>query len=132
MRDWLADPSADTLETLDEQSKRWGDAGAFDISARARIPPFEAIELDSSGVFPPQPLTVVVHGDPHGLIPMATAEEERSADPGWVAAQRAFAARSNRSRFVIAARSGHLIVNERPDLVIAEVEAMLVELRRSP
>lgn len=52
---WLADPSAGTLETLrlDGPSKRWVDAGAFDASARARIPPFEAIELDLSRVFPP-------------------------------------------------------------------------------
>jgi pimeloyl-ACP methyl ester carboxylesterase len=78
------------------------------------------------------PLTVVVHGEPRGLIPMANTEQERSADPEWIAAQRAFAARSNRSRFVIAARSGHLVVDERPDLVIAEVKAMLAELRRSP
>jgi hypothetical protein len=43
------------LETLrlDGHSKRRGDAGAFDISVRARIPPFEAIELDLSRVFPP-------------------------------------------------------------------------------
>jgi hypothetical protein len=52
---WLAESSAGTLETLrfDEQSKRRVDAGAFDASARARIPPFEAVELDLSRVFPP-------------------------------------------------------------------------------
>jgi Uma2 family endonuclease len=55
MHFWLADPSAGTLETLrlDVQSKRWVDAGAFVASARALIPPFEAIELDLSRVFPP-------------------------------------------------------------------------------
>jgi Uma2 family endonuclease len=55
MHYWLADPSAGTLETLrlDPQSKRWVDAGAFDASARARIQPFDAIELDLSRVFPP-------------------------------------------------------------------------------
>jgi len=50
---WLADPSAGTLETLrlDGPSKRWVDGGAFDASARGRIAPFEAIELDLSRVF---------------------------------------------------------------------------------
>ncbi len=54
---WIADPIARTLETLrlDSESKRWVDAGAFDASSRARVAPFEAIELDLSRVFPPPP-----------------------------------------------------------------------------
>lgn len=54
---WLADPAAGTLETyrLDRASGRWVDSGAFDATARARIPPFEAVELDLSRVFPPLP-----------------------------------------------------------------------------
>ena len=44
---WLADPASQTLETyrLDPTTTRWVDSGAFDATARARIPPFEAVEL---------------------------------------------------------------------------------------
>ncbi len=76
------------------------------------------------------PLTVVVHGEPRDLIPMASEEEKRAADPAWLAAERTFAARSSRSRWVVAAGSGHLIADEKPDLVIAEVRTMLAEVRR--
>lgn len=56
-RYWLADPAARTLETyrLDSAAQRWMDAGAFDADARARIPPFEAVELDLARIFPPPP-----------------------------------------------------------------------------
>jgi Uma2 family endonuclease len=51
---WIADPAACTLETyrLDRASRRWVDSGAFDASARVGVPPFEAIELDLSRIFP--------------------------------------------------------------------------------
>jgi Uma2 family endonuclease len=54
---WLADPTARTLETfrLDPSAQRWVDAGAFEASERARIAPFEAVELDLARVFPPAP-----------------------------------------------------------------------------
>lgn len=78
------------------------------------------------------PLTVVVHGEPRGLLPMASAAEERAAEPGWIAAQQAFAARSTRGRLVVAAGSGHLIAQERPDLVVAEVKDVVAETRRGP
>ncbi len=54
---WIADPAARTLETLrlDPAAKRWVDSGAFDATSVGRIPPFEAIELDLSRVFPPPP-----------------------------------------------------------------------------
>jgi Uma2 family endonuclease len=55
---WIADPSGRTLETyrLDPTTRRWVDSGAFDASASARIPPFEAIELDCARIFPPAPV----------------------------------------------------------------------------
>lgn len=54
---WLADPAARTLETyrLDPEAKRWMDSGAFDATAKARIEPFEAVELDLARIFPPPP-----------------------------------------------------------------------------
>lgn len=55
---WIADPAARTLETLrlDSSTKRWVDAGAFDASSsRARIAPFEELEIDLSRLFPPPP-----------------------------------------------------------------------------
>ncbi|MBX3225572.1 MAG: Uma2 family endonuclease [Labilithrix sp.] len=56
---WIADPAAGTLETykLDRQTRRWVDSGAFDATAHARIPPFEAVELDLGRIFPPAPAT---------------------------------------------------------------------------
>ena len=57
---WIADPAARTLETyrLDPATKLWVDSGAFDATARARVPPFEAVELDLARVFPPAPKDV--------------------------------------------------------------------------
>ena len=45
------------------------------------------------------------------------------------AAQRAFAARSSRGLLVVAQRSGHLVTENRPDLVVATVKQMLDEVR---
>jgi pimeloyl-ACP methyl ester carboxylesterase len=78
------------------------------------------------------PLTVIVHDAPRDLIPGASAEDARAADSRWIAAQRAFAARSSRGRWVVAKGSGHLIASERPDVVIEEVKRMLRELGAAP
>jgi len=42
------------------------------------------------------------------------------------------AARSTKSRFVVATGSGHVIVEERPDLVVSEVKAILDATRPAP
>lgn len=53
---WIADPAARTLETYRlGPTQTWIDSGAFDASAVARVPPFEAIELDFARIFPPAP-----------------------------------------------------------------------------
>jgi hypothetical protein len=36
------------------EAGRWVDAGSFDDAASARIPPFEAVELDISRIFLPK------------------------------------------------------------------------------
>jgi Uma2 family endonuclease len=52
---WLVDPEERILEALrlDEATRAWIELGAFGPDASARIPPFEAIELDTSRLFPP-------------------------------------------------------------------------------
>jgi Uma2 family endonuclease len=56
---WIADPGARTLETYRlDAAKRWIDSGAFDGNAKARIAPFEAIELDLGRIFPPAPTAI--------------------------------------------------------------------------
>jgi Uma2 family endonuclease len=51
---WLVDPDARTLEALTLEAGRWVDAGSFDDAARARIAPFEAVELDIARLFLPK------------------------------------------------------------------------------
>lgn len=51
---WIIDPEARTLEALSLVSGRWQDAGSFDESALARIPPFEAIEIPVGRLFLPR------------------------------------------------------------------------------
>jgi Uma2 family endonuclease len=51
---WLVDPEARTLEALRLREGVWVDAGAFDDTAVARVPPFEAIELEVGRLFPPR------------------------------------------------------------------------------
>lgn len=52
---WLVDPDARTVEAFVLEGGRWFDAGSFDESARARIVPFEAVELEISRLFLPKP-----------------------------------------------------------------------------
>lgn len=58
---WIVDPDARTLEALTLQDGRWVDAGSFDESSTARVPPFEEIELPVSRIFLPR-----VEGPPRG------------------------------------------------------------------
>lgn len=52
---WLVDPDARTLEALALRDGIWVDAGTFDESAVARVPPFAAVELEVGRLFPPRP-----------------------------------------------------------------------------
>ncbi|HTQ07457.1 MAG TPA: Uma2 family endonuclease [Polyangiaceae bacterium] len=51
---WIVDPDSRTLEALALEGGRWVDVGSFDDTARARIAPFEAVELEISRVFLPK------------------------------------------------------------------------------
>ena len=51
---WIVDPDAGTLEALRLTDGVWVDAGTFDASSIARVPPFEAVELEVGRLFPPR------------------------------------------------------------------------------
>lgn len=51
---WIVDPQARTLEALALEGGRWVDAGSFDESHAARIPPFDAVTLSVARLFLPR------------------------------------------------------------------------------
>jgi Uma2 family endonuclease len=53
---WMVDPGERTLEAmrLDAESRAWIEVGAYGGEAIARIPPFEAVELEVGRLFPPE------------------------------------------------------------------------------
>ncbi len=51
----LVDPATRVLEALVREGERWVEAGRFSDGDVVRIPPFEAIELEVSRIFPPAP-----------------------------------------------------------------------------
>ena len=51
--DWVVDPDARTLEALELVGGRWVEVGAYDETATARVPPFEAVELPVGRLFLP-------------------------------------------------------------------------------
>ena len=54
---WIVDPEARTLEALILREGRWVDAGSFDDSALARVPPFDHVELPIGRLFLPRAAT---------------------------------------------------------------------------
>lgn len=50
---WIVDPGERTLEALRLVDGVWVDAGSHDHTSTAKIPPFEAIELEVGRLFPP-------------------------------------------------------------------------------
>ncbi len=52
---WLVDPDTRVLEALLCEGERWVEAGRFGDGDVARIPPFDAIELEVARIFPPLP-----------------------------------------------------------------------------
>lgn len=51
---WLIDPEARVLEALALRDGNWLELGVYDDSATARIPPFEAVELEIGRLFLPR------------------------------------------------------------------------------
>jgi Uma2 family endonuclease len=51
---WIVDPEALTLEALTLEGGRWVDAGSFDETSLARIPPFDSVELPIGRLFLPR------------------------------------------------------------------------------
>ena len=54
---WLVDPDARTLEALELSNGRWLDVGRWTDLEIARVPPFEAVELDLRKLFLPKQAT---------------------------------------------------------------------------
>src|SRR5690606_18290947 len=52
---WLVDPEARLLEAFALDGGQWKLLGAYDETARARIAPFEAVELPIGRLFLPEP-----------------------------------------------------------------------------
>jgi Uma2 family endonuclease len=50
---WMVDVEGRTLEALTAREAAWVRVGAWSDGDHPRIPPFEAIELDVGGLFPP-------------------------------------------------------------------------------
>lgn len=51
---WLIDPQARVLEALRREGDAWLEVGTYDDTATARIPPFDAIELEVGRLFLPR------------------------------------------------------------------------------
>jgi Uma2 family endonuclease len=51
---WLVDPSERILECFELSGGIWLRTGSYDDSATVRIKPFDAIELEVAGLFPPK------------------------------------------------------------------------------
>jgi pimeloyl-ACP methyl ester carboxylesterase len=64
---------------------------------------------------------VLVHGEPRDIDPGASPTTLAALEPKWRAAQATFAQQFIRSSFRVLEKSGHLIVSERPDVVIKAV-----------
>ncbi|HWL85290.1 MAG TPA: Uma2 family endonuclease [Polyangiaceae bacterium] len=54
---WIVDPIVRTLEAFALEGERWYDAGSYDETETARIPPFEAVEIPIGRLFLPSPRT---------------------------------------------------------------------------
>jgi Uma2 family endonuclease len=50
---WLVDPEARTLEAFELEKEGWLRLGAWSEGDQARIPPFDAIEIEVGELFPP-------------------------------------------------------------------------------
>jgi Uma2 family endonuclease len=51
---WLIDPDARVLEALELRDGIWVEVGVYDDEASARIPPFDAVELEVGRLFLPR------------------------------------------------------------------------------
>jgi len=104
-----------TQQTLRALNAQTGIASALYAEAAG----FEAsvAEVAALGPLPAdRPLTVIWHGVP---------AEPLELEPVAEAAMRQLAGQADQGRFVIAAESGHYIPYDRPDVVIAEILALL-------
>lgn len=52
---WLVDPELMTIEVFDLSRSPWVFVGIWEGRRAVRLPPFDAIELDLGGIWPPEP-----------------------------------------------------------------------------
>jgi pimeloyl-ACP methyl ester carboxylesterase len=67
------------------------------------------------------PAIVLVHDEPRGVDPTASAAELAAVEPRWRGGQESFARRFLHAKLVVARGTGHLIASERPDLVVEAI-----------
>jgi pimeloyl-ACP methyl ester carboxylesterase len=79
------------------------------------------------------PLVVLVHGvvTKDMIAPGWSEEQVARRESVWRELQDDFARRSPKGRVVIAAKSGHYIQNDQPDLVVGVVKEVVRSVRRS-
>jgi pimeloyl-ACP methyl ester carboxylesterase len=71
------------------------------------------------------PLRVLSHEQPRGLLPPGGEAEAAQLEPLWQEAQANLARLSEKGSYSVVPGSGHLIVQDRPDAVVAAVLEML-------
>jgi pimeloyl-ACP methyl ester carboxylesterase len=71
------------------------------------------------------PLRVLGHEQPRGLLPPGGEAEAARLEPLWQEAQANLARLSENGSYRVVPGSGHLIVQDRPDAVVAAVLEML-------
>jgi pimeloyl-ACP methyl ester carboxylesterase len=76
------------------------------------------------------PLTVVRHGIPDIFASMPPAEAAR-AELEWQKLQGELAALSDRSRLIVAEKSGHAIQIHQPELVVETIRELVDQARRT-
>ena len=93
--------------------------------------PMSALQVRESPPLPSRiPIVVIPHGVAGDLLgPTTDPDEARQTEPLWQELQRSLAAASDAGRVVVAEGSGHMITEERPDLVVREVLALLAAVR---
>ncbi len=103
------------------------DCGKFTDTLLRQLSRYQAneAEVNSSASFGNMPLFVLAHDPAIGL----SGDRDKAFERAWSEWQKAFAARSSRSKLEIASHTGHEIQNDEPQVVIEAVEWVVAEVR---
>jgi pimeloyl-ACP methyl ester carboxylesterase len=120
-REVVANPVGECVPS-DEQIQAWPpEVGAEMLGmleSEQRLPTGQQL--------PDVPITVITATEPSSADSSSRASQE-----AWINEQRKFAEGTPNARYVEAARTGHFVHAERPELVIAEIRAVLGAARAS-